>query len=135
MAIEQWKKDVAQMRREAIAAIAELASGRRQARAPARETAALAIVAAHQIPELVEAGEFRPGDLDDAAMRAMATVVDIAAGWDEEREDLEEYVGSLQGGELRDLIAATGPWARGVWETMVPLDEEEKRRTMTALGA
>jgi hypothetical protein len=133
MAIEQWKKDIAQMRREAISAIAELASGRQQARAPARETAALAIVAAHQIPELVEAGEFRPGDLDDVAMRAMATVVDIAAGWDEEQEDLEEYVGSLEEDELRDLIVATGPWARGVWETMVPLDEEEKRRTMAAL--
>ncbi|GGG43350.1 hypothetical protein GCM10010964_33450 [Caldovatus sediminis] len=133
MAIEQWKKDIAQMRREAISAIAELASGRQQARAPARETAALAIVAAHQIPELVEAGEFRPGDLDDVAMRAMATVVDIAAGWDEEQEDLEEYVGSLAEDELRDLIVATGPWARGVWETMVPLDEEEKRRTMAAL--
>jgi hypothetical protein len=132
MAIEQWKKDIAQMRREAISAIAELASGRQQARAPARETAALAIVAAHQIPELVEAGEFRPGDLDDVAMRAMATVVDIAAGWDEEQEDLEEYVGSLEEDELRDLIVATGPWARGVWETMVPLDEEEKRRTMEA---
>lgn len=133
MATEEWKKDIAQMRQEAISAIAELASGRQQASAPARETAALAIVTAHQIPELVEAGEFRPGDLDDLAMRAMATVVDIAAGWDEEEEDLEEYVGTLEEAELRDLIVATGPWARGVWETMVPLDEEEKRRTMAAL--
>ncbi|MBX6373401.1 MAG: hypothetical protein IRZ13_04090 [Acetobacteraceae bacterium] len=133
MAIEEWKKDIPEMRQEAISAIAELAAGRQQARAPARETAALAIVTAHQIPELVEAGEFRPGDLDDLAMRAMATVVDIAAGWDDEEESLEEYVGSLDEDELRDLIVATGPWARGVWETMVPLDEEEKRRTIEAL--
>ncbi|MBW8269604.1 hypothetical protein [Caldovatus aquaticus] len=134
MATEEWKKDLARMRAEAIAAIAALASGRQQATAPARETAALAIIAAHQIPELVEAGAFRPGDLDDHAMRAMATVVDIAAGWDDEAEALEAYVGSLAEDELRDLIVAAGPWARGVWETMVPLDEEEKRRTLAALG-
>ena len=133
MALSEWKKDLDLMRQEAIAAIAELASGRQQARAPARETAALAIVTAHQIPELVEAGEFQPGDLDDAAMRAVATVVDIAAGWDEEEEELAEFVGGLDEDDLRDLIVATGPWARGVWETMVPLDEEEKRRTMAAL--
>src|SRR5690606_31968420 len=95
--------------------------------------AALAIVTAHQIPELVEAGEFQAGDLDDVAMRAMATVVDIAAGWDEEGEDLQAYAGSLDEDELRDLVVATDPWARGVWETMVPLDEEEKRRTLAAL--
>ena len=35
--------------------------------------------------------------------------------------------------DLRDLIVATGPWARGVWDTMVPLDEEAKRRTMAGL--
>ncbi len=133
MALSEWKKDLDLMRREAIAAIAELASGRQQARAPARETAALAIVTAHQIPELVEAGEFQPGDLDDAAMRAVATVVDIAAGWDEEEEELAEFVGGLDEDDLRDLIVATGPWARGVWETMVPLDEAQKLRTMAAL--
>jgi hypothetical protein len=133
MAIEEWKKDISQMREAAIAAIAELASGRQQARAPARETAALAIVTAHQIPELVEAGAFEPGDLDDTAMRAVATVVDIASAWDEEEEDLEDFVGGLDEDDLRDLIVATGPWARGVWETMVPLDEEAKRRTMAGL--
>jgi hypothetical protein len=63
----------------------------------------------------------------------VATVVDIASAWDEEEEDLEDFVGGLDEDDLRDLIVATGPWARGVWETMVPLDEEAKRRTMAGL--
>jgi len=133
MAIENWKKPVPVMRQEAIAAIAELAAGGQQRRAPPRETAALALVAAHQIPELVEAGEFTAGDLDDAAMRAMITVVDLAASWDDEEEDIEEFVGGLDEDDLRALLGAVGPWARGVWETMVPLSAEQKRRTIAAL--
>lgn len=133
MAVEDWKKSLPQMRQEAVTALAELAAGRQQAQAPPRETAALVLVTAHQIPELVEAGEFAQGDLDAEAMRAMVVVVDLAAAWDDEEESIESYVGGLDDQDLRALLAASGPWAAAVWETMVPLSAEEKRRTLDAL--
>ena len=133
MAVEDWKTPLPQMRQSAIDAIAELAAGGQQRDAPPRETAALITITAHQVPELVEAGEFREGELDPDAMRAMRAVVDVAATWDDEAESIEAFVGGLTDEDLRDLLTASATWARAVWETMVPLSEEEKQRTILAL--
>lgn len=133
MAVEEWRKPVPQMQREAISALAELASGRQQAQAPLRETAALVTIAAHQVPALVEAGAFRPGDLDDEAMQAMAVVVDIAAAWDPETEGIESFVGGLDEDDLMRLASASALWAKAVWDDMVPLPEAEKARLVAGM--
>ena len=85
MAIEDWRKPRDEMQREAIAALAALATDAAGGLEPL-EMARLAILAAHQVPELVELGAFETGDLDDEAMNATAVVVDIASGWDDEDE-------------------------------------------------
>jgi hypothetical protein len=132
MAVEEWRKPREQMEREAITALAELTAGH-AGEAPLREVAALAIIAAHQIPELVELGAFPPGELDPEAMRAMVVVTDIAAGWDDEAESIEDYVGGIEADDLARLAGAARIWARGVWERMVPLSTLEKQKTLAAL--
>lgn len=132
MAVKDWRKSREQMEREAIAALAELVADEEGA-LPPREAATLAIVTAHQVPELVEMGAFNEGDLDDEAMQAMAVVVDIAAGWDDEAETIGEYVAELDEHDLMRLGRAVRPWARAVWEQMVPLSELEKQTTLDSL--
>jgi hypothetical protein len=126
MAIEQWRKPLPQMRQEAIGALAGLASGRLQRGLPLCETAARVTVAAHQVPALVQAGVFRPGDLDRDALLAMAMVVEVAAAWDAEGQDVADYAASLPEPRLRCLADASRPWARAVWQGMVPLSAAEK---------
>ncbi|MEN0077012.1 MAG: hypothetical protein AAGC69_21695 [Paracraurococcus sp.] len=132
MAIQDWRKSREQMEREAIAALAELVADA-EGELPLRDAAALAIVTAHQVPELVEMGAFAEGDLDDAAMEAMAVVVDIAAGWDDEEERIGSYVASLDEHDLLRLTRAAHPWAVAVWRQMVPLSEAEKETTLASL--
>jgi hypothetical protein len=132
MAIQDWRKSREHMEREAIAALAELVADEEGA-LPLREAATLAIVTAHQVPELVEMGAFQEGDLDDEAMNAMAVVVDIAAGWDDAGEGIGEYVESLDEHDLMRLSRAAHPWAAAVWAQMVPLSPEEKETTLASL--
>lgn len=132
MAIQDWRKSREHMEREAIAALAELVADEDGA-LPLREAATLAIITAHQVPELVEMGAFAEGDLDDEAMSAMAVVVDIAAGWDDAAEGIGDYVGSLDEHDLMRLARAVRPWAVAVWAQMVPLSEAEKETTLASL--
>ena len=132
MAVAEWRKPLEIMEREAIAALAGLTAGQAGAMPP-REMAALVVRTAHQIPELVEAGVFPPGDLDEAAMRAMAVVVDLAAAWEDEAEGIAEFVGGIEAGDLARLAEAAPVWARAVWEGMVPLGAAEKAEALAAL--
>lgn len=132
MAVSDWRKPLEIMEREAITALAELTSGYAGEMA-LREMAALVVVTAHQVPELVERGVFPPGELDDEALRAMAVVVDIAATWDDETEGIEAFVGGLDPEDLARLAGASRIWARAVWDEMVPLGAAEKERTLAAL--
>ncbi|TCZ66126.1 hypothetical protein [Roseicella aquatilis] len=132
MAVKDWRKSREQMEREAIAALAELVADEEGATDP-REVATMAIITAHQVPELVEMGAFREGDLDDEAMNAMAVVVDVAAGWDDEGESIEEFVAGLDEHELMRLQRAARSWAAAVWAQMVPLSELEKDTTLASL--
>jgi hypothetical protein len=132
MAVQDWRKSREQMEREAITALAELTAGF-GGEVALREMASLIIVTAHQVPELVEMGAFLEGDLDDEAMAAMAVVVDIAAGWDDEEEAVEDYTGELDEHDLTRLAGHARVWAAAVWETMVPLSVEEKETTLAAL--
>jgi hypothetical protein len=132
MAIQEWRKSREHMEREAIAALAELVMNE-DGRLPLREAAALAVVTAHQVPELVEMGAFEAGDLDDEAMNATAVVVDIASGWDDEGEGVAEYVGSLDEHDLERLSRHAQAWAAAVWRQMVPLSEAEKETTLASL--
>jgi hypothetical protein len=112
-----WQRAPAAMFSEAVAALGALAAGRA---GHAAATARLAIVTAHQVPELLEAGLLRPGDFDDPALEAMAVVVDAAAAWDEDEESLDEFVGSLEPDDLKSIAAASRPWAAAVLADMVP---------------
>ena len=132
MAIKDWRRSREQMEREAIAALAELAFGD-ATDVPPRQHAALIIVTAHQVPELVEMGAFLEGDLDDDAMAATAVVVDIAAGWDDEDEGIGDYVAGLDAHDLERLASHARIWAAAVWEMMVPLSEDEKAATLASL--
>ena len=132
MAIQEWRKSREHMEREAIAALAELVMNE-DGRLPLREAAALAVVTAHQVPELVEMGAFEAGDLDDEAMNATAVVVDIASGWDDEGESVAEYVQSLDEHDLERLARHGQLWAAAVWQQMVPLSESEKETTLASL--
>jgi hypothetical protein len=132
MAIQEWRKAREYMEREAIAALAELVVNE-DGRLPLREAAALAVVTAHQVPELVEMGAFETGDLDDEAMNATAVVVDIASGWDDEGESVAEYVESLDEHDLERLSRHAQLWAAAVWQQMVPLSESEKETTLASL--
>jgi hypothetical protein len=132
MAVQDWRKSREHMEREAIAALAEL-SLNEDGRMPLREAAALAIVTAHQVPELVEMGAFEAGDLDDDAMNATAVVVDIASGWDDESENVAEYVASLDEHDLERLSRYSQAWAAAVWQQMVPLSEAEKETMLASL--
>jgi hypothetical protein len=132
MAIQEWRKAREHMEREAIAALAELVTNEHN-RLPLREAAALAVVTAHQVPELVEMGAFEAGDLDDEAMNATAVVVDIASGWDDEGESVAEYVESLDEHDLERLARHSREWAAAVWQQMVPLSEAEKETTLASL--
>lgn len=132
MAIQEWRKAREHMEREAIAALAELVMNE-DGRLPLRESAALAIVTAHQVPELVEMGAFEAGDLDDEAMNATAVVVDIASGWDDEGESVADYVESLDEHDLERLARHAQLWAAAVWQQMVPLSEAEKETTLASL--
>jgi hypothetical protein len=132
MATGEWRKPREQMEREAITALAELAAGY-AGEAPLRELAALAVIASRQIPELVEMGAFPPGELGPEAMRAMVVVTDIAAGWDDVAERIEEFVGGIEDDDLARLAGAARIWARSVWETMVPLSPLDKQKTLAAL--
>jgi hypothetical protein len=132
MAIQEWRKAREYMEREAIAALAELVVNE-DGRLPLREAAALAVVTAHQVPELVEMGAFEAGDLDDEAMNATAVVVDIASGWDDEGESVAEYVESLDEHDLERLSRHAQLWAAAVWQQMVPLSESEKETTLASL--
>jgi hypothetical protein len=132
MATQEWRKAREHMEREAIAALAELTLNE-GGRMPLREAAALAVVTAHQVPELVEMGAFEVGDLDDEAMNATAVVVDIASGWDDEGESVEEYVESLDEHDLERLSRHAQLWAAAVWQQMVPLSEAEKETTLASL--
>ena len=132
MAVQDWRKSREHMEREAIAALAELATNE-DGSLPLRDAATLAIVTAHQVPELVDMGAFTPGDLDDEAMNAMAIVVDIAAGWDDEAESITDYVESLDEHDLTRLSRAAPAWAQEVWAQMVPLSEAEKETTLASL--
>jgi hypothetical protein len=132
MAVKDWRKSREQMEREAIAALAELVADEEGGLEP-REAAALAIVTAHQVPELVEMGAFGEGDLDDTALAAMAVVVDVAAGWDDEAESIDDHVGDLDEHDLMRLGRAARTWARAVWDQMVPLSTAEKQTTLASL--
>ena len=132
MAIEDWRKPREDMQREAIAALAALATDTAGGLEPL-EMARLAILAAHQVPELVELGAFEAGDLDDEAMNATAVVVDIASGWDDEDEDIAEYVDSLDEHDLTRLGRTARAWATAVWAQMVPLSEPEKATVLASL--
>ena len=132
MATQEWRKAREHMEREAIAALAELTLNE-GGRMPLREAAALAVVTAHQVPELVEMGAFEVGDLDDEAMNATAVVVDIASGWDDEGESVAEYVESLDEHDLERLARHSREWAAAVWQQMVPLSEAEKETTLASL--
>ena len=132
MATADWRKPRTTMVAEAIGTIAELTVFQ-AGDAPLREMATRIIITAHQIPVLVAMGGFHEGDLDDDAMGAMAIVVDIAAGWDDEEETIGEFVASLDDHDLGRLIGAARLWALGVWEMMVPLSEAEKQATLDAL--
>ena len=132
MGIQEWRKAREHMEREAIAALAELVVNE-DGRLPLREAAALAVVTAHQVPELVEMGAFEAGDLDDEAMNATAVVVDIASGWDDEGESVAEYVESLDAHDLERLARHSQVWAAAVWQQMVPLSEAEKETTLASL--
>ncbi|MBR0669047.1 hypothetical protein GXW71_32155 [Roseomonas hellenica] len=112
-----WERPPAAMLPEAVAALAALAEGRA---GDAEATATLAIVTAHQVPELLDAGLLRPGDFGDAALEAMAVVIDAAAAWDEDEESLEEFVAGLEPDDLRNVAAAARPWAAAVYADMVP---------------
>jgi len=102
---------------EAVAALAALSEGRA---GDAKATAMLAITTAIQIPDLLDAGLLRPGDLDDDALAAMAVVIDAAAAFEEEEETLAEFVADLQANDLRNIAAAALPWAAAVYADMVP---------------
>ncbi|MDO9710211.1 hypothetical protein [Paracraurococcus lichenis] len=132
MAVRDWRKAREQMEREAIAALAELVADEEGA-LPPRDMATLAVVTAHQVPELVEMGAFQAGDFDDAALEAMAVVVDVAAGWEDEEEPLAGFVEDLDEHDLMRLGRAARVWARAVWTQMVPFSELEKQTTLDSL--
>jgi hypothetical protein len=132
MAVQDWRKSREQMMREAIAALAELVADEAGA-LPPRDAATLAVVAAHQVPELVEMGAFAAGDFDDAALAAMAVVVDVAAAWDDEEEPIGEFVEDLDDHDLSRLLPAARAWAAAVWAEMVPLSEAEKLAMLDSL--
>lgn len=132
MAVKDWRRSREQMQREAIAALADLLVAEEEALATP-EAATLAIIAAHQVPELVEMGAFAAGDFDDEALAAMAVVVDIAANWEDEAEPIAGFVAGLDEHDLRRLGRAARVWAAAVWAQMVPLSEAEKQTTMDAL--
>ncbi|MBK1658551.1 hypothetical protein [Paracraurococcus ruber] len=132
MAVKDWRKSREQMEREAIAALAELVADEDGA-LPPEELATLTILTAHQVPELVAMGAFAEGELDDAALAAMAVVVDIAAGWDDEAEAVAEYVAELDEHDILRLRRNARVWAAAVWGQMVPLSEAEKLTTLDAL--
>lgn len=129
MAIEDWRKPRERMEREALEALAVLIAGS----PPPQDAARRTILAAHQVPELVELGAFAPGDLDDEALAAMAVVVDIAAGWDDAAEAIDDYVQALEPEELERLHRAARPWAQAVWTQMVRLEAAEKQARLDAL--
>jgi hypothetical protein len=104
------------MAAEAVATLREVVSGE----TPPAAMAGAIIIAAHQVPELVERGVFQAGELDAEAMAAMAVVVDIAADWEDEAESIGEYVDVLDEQDLMQLARAARVWARAVLETMVP---------------
>lgn len=112
-----WQRPPAAMLAEAVAALTVLAGGQA---GDAAATVRCAIVTAHQVPELLDAGLLRPGDFDDDALNAMAVVVDAAAAWDEDEESLAEFVAGLEPDDLRDIAAAARPWAAAVLADMVP---------------
>jgi hypothetical protein len=107
---------------EAVASLAALAGG---AAGDTKATAERAIATALQIPDLLDAGLLRPGDLDDEALAAMAVVIDAAAAFDDEEETLAEFVAELEADDLRNIAAAARPWAAAVYADMVP----EKAKT------
>jgi hypothetical protein len=112
-----WELPPAAMLADAVATLAALAAGQA---GDAEATAIRAIIAAHQVPELLDAGLLRPGDLDDDALAAMAVVIDAAAAWDEDEESLEEFVAGLEPDDLRNIVGAARPWAAAVHADMVP---------------
>lgn len=115
---------------EAVAALADLAHGRA---GDAKATAQLAIATALQIPDLLDAGLLRPGDLDDEALAAMAVVIDAAAAFDDEEETLAEFVAELEADDLRNIAAASRPWAAAVYADMVP-DSAKTDRSQSGAG-
>jgi hypothetical protein len=102
---------------EAVAALAALSEGRA---GDAKATAQLAIATAIQIPDLLDAGLLRPGDLDDDALAAMAVVIDAAGAFEEEDETLAEFVAELEADDIKNIAAAARPWAAAVYADMVP---------------
>lgn len=116
MATAEWHKPPRIMAEEATATLRAIVSGE----TPPAAMAGAIIIAAHQVPELVEAGLFREGSLDDAAMEATAIVVDIAADWDDEAESIAEFVATLDEHDLAQLARAARVWALAVLTEMVP---------------
>ena len=78
-------------------------------------------------------GAFEEGDLDDPSMNAMAVVVDVASGWDDAAESIDEYVAELDEHDLMRLGRAARAWARAVWDQMVPLSTAEKQTTLASV--
>lgn len=115
---------------EAVAALADLAHGRA---GDAKATARLAIATALQVPDLLDAGLLRPGDLDDEALAAMAVVIDAAAAFDDEEETLDEFIAELEADDLRNIAAAARPWAAAVYADMVP-DSAKTGRSQSGAG-
>ena len=115
---------------ETVAALSALAEGRA---GDAKSTAQLAIATALRIPDLLDAGLLRPGDLDDEALAAMAVVFDAAAAFDDEEETLAEFVAELEADDLRNIAAAARPWAAAVYADMVP-DSAKTGRSQFGAG-
>jgi hypothetical protein len=116
MATTEWRKPPAMMAAEATATLRAILAG---ATPPAALAGAI-IIAAHQVPELVEAGLFRAAELDDAGMEAMAVIVDIAADWEDEVESLDEFLATFDEEDYALLNRAARPWAAAVLALMVP---------------
>ena len=116
MATAEWQKPPASMAAEAKATLQTILTG---GQPPALMAGAI-IIAAHQVPALVEAGLFRAAELDDAAMAATAAIVDIAADWDDEAESLEAFLATLDEEDFSVLNRAAKPWAAAVLALMVP---------------
>ncbi len=110
MAVEEWQKAPSTMAAEAIATLQAVLAGE----IPPAAMAGAIIIAAHQVPELVEAGVFQAAEFDDAAMEAMAAIVDIAADWDDEHESLVAFVATLDEEDFVSINRAARPWAQAV---------------------